>query len=198
MCLTRVRVGGPVDQPHRNVGLPHRPDPPIAMRVAVVDEPADLVQSPACRRCTRGSRGTGRASGATVWCRDPNNSLMVGSIMRRDNALPCKRTQEVPQRRSRQHLLQQPRGVGLVEQAAVEPGDRLDAQRPVRPAGRTRGAPTTPGRPSRRCRGRGCAQTRDRDRTAAPRACRRGHAPCTRTSRACRRTPCRACRVRPR
>jgi len=43
-----------------------------------------------------------------------------------------KRTQDVPQRRSRQHLLQQPRGIGLVEKAAVEPRDRLDAQCPVR------------------------------------------------------------------
>ncbi len=39
-----VGVDRPVDQPHRHGGLPHRPDPPVPVCMAVFDESADLVQ----------------------------------------------------------------------------------------------------------------------------------------------------------
>jgi hypothetical protein len=41
---TGVRIDRPVDQPHRNFRLPHRPHPPISVRKAVVNEATDLVQ----------------------------------------------------------------------------------------------------------------------------------------------------------
>jgi hypothetical protein len=126
----RVWVGRPVDQPHGDVGLPHRADPPIAMRVAVVDEPADLVYHPLAvvvledlvKQVEHPSRRFGLRP----------EQLVEGGLHQAPGQWGgLKGTQHVPQRCSRQRLLQQSRGVCLVEQAAVEPGDRLDAQRSI-------------------------------------------------------------------
>ena len=64
----RIRVDRAVDQPHRHVGLPHGAHPPVAVRVAVREEPADLVQHPAAVVEVQDLVELSPASGATAWC----------------------------------------------------------------------------------------------------------------------------------
>ena len=151
----RVRVDRTVDQPHRHRRLAHGPHPAIAVRVAVVDEATDLVQH----------------AFAVVVLQDlvellhqRTRRLGVRAEHLVDRGLDqpprqraaLKRTHDVAQRSSRHQLLHGPRRVGLVEHAAVEPGDRLVADRAVDVFAKLRGAPAVPDRPSRRGRAPAC------------------------------------------
>ena len=125
-----IGVDGSVDQPHRHRGLTHGAHPAVAICVPVTQKPSDLVQHPLAvvvfEDLVETTHQLARGLGVRA------EHLVDGRLQyppRQWAAL--QRAHDVSQRRSRHQLLHGARRVGLVEQATVEPGDRLIAHRSI-------------------------------------------------------------------
>ena len=120
-----VGVGRPVDQPHRHAGSAHRLDPAVAVAVAVQHEAPRLVGDAAAVVVVHDLVELLEQLGRGLGARTEHLGHPAVQHRVREQHAPIA-GHDAAQRSGRQQRLDRARTVGLVEQAAVEPGDRLD------------------------------------------------------------------------